>query len=1290
MSDDDEAPEGTESESTSDDPGVRRSTYTPPPAGPDGEAALDDDALADALAADLGRLMTGTIPIVASGSYPDLADALEAPLAETERAEPEPAESAEPAEPEPAEPDAARPEVASDSEPPVVPEATELPPPTAYPPSVPAENPPVDSEPAEPTEPPASLEDTVSAAAPWMSFPPPDPAQAVDLGEVPPEPVRSAADEQFDALLSGAPPQPQSTLDRIEALEAQLRMRDAEAHGLSDWDERMRSLEPQDGAGADDAGVPPPPPAPETGPFTVPEAPIAEWPVPRAEDAAEGKPPPETDVPPSLPAWDVPPPSPTWAPGPEFGVDAQVEAAPVDAGPPPPLVTELPDFARIPPPVPPSWEPRPWEPHLPDQFAGDAAPHELPDPDALVEDTVVPDASPAPTESAAENGAIPPIIGLPPIALPEIVFPDETFAEPIETPPVEAPPLVEPPVRMSRRAQRLPWFAQSPEETGAADTDTETTDTEVTDTEVAVTETTDPETTDPNVPETSAGETALSPDDRGVVERADAPGPELFVEAPAPDTSSVTDADPFPWALTPRSGATPDPEPTPEPAEVEPDPVPTELADSVEQPLTPAEPTPFGVLPFGVRPLDEYTPPTPAWEPVTEATIEPDEVAEVTDIVVESGVDVPDVDVSDVDPAVDEPDIVDESPLPNSGERMFSPPPLVEPQRWGGPPVNPSDVGSDALPSALPDEEPPRSNPAEPDDGPPEGLFIEPLPVAAGEPVPSDTGSITVIDQAYEEELADDVDETDRAFADMLGPLAVSAAGVAALPTPVAAPSGPIATTRIPEDEPVFFTDEPSRARVFSLEASGPEPTPVDYRAGRAARLFWLWFAANSSVLSVGLGAIVFAVGMSLRQSIVSVLAGVALSFIPLGLTTLAGKRSGQPTMIVSRATFGVVGNVVPAALALLTRLFWGAVLLWLLGSSIAIILVGAEFTGSLGETQVLLISLAAGFLIALLIAFAGYPLLARIQLILSIVSGILVVGLIAMTARYINIPAALTVSDGPWLMTITGAVLVFSFVGLVWAQSGADLARYQRPGSSGATSMLWATFGTTLPSFLLIGYGALLAASDESIATGFATAPLDTLAAMLPSWYPVPLLAATALSLLSGITIALYSGGFALQSLGVRLKRQWSIVIVGVLLGALALVITFGGVGGIDVLFRDGATSLAVPTAAWAGIFAAETMIRNRRFESQSLLSRGGIYGDVRWVNLVGLIAISAIGFALTTASVGWLSWQGFGFVLLGIPVSDPLAATDVGVLVALVLGLLLPIVAGIPSIRKQEATEV
>jgi purine-cytosine permease-like protein len=454
--------------------------------------------------------------------------------------------------------------------------------------------------------------------------------------------------------------------------------------------------------------------------------------------------------------------------------------------------------------------------------------------------------------------------------------------------------------------------------------------------------------------------------------------------------------------------------------------------------------------------------------------------------------------------------------------------------------------------------------------------------------------------------------------------------------------------------------------------------------------LFWLWFAANSSIAAVVFGTIIFALGVSLRQAVVATLAGVALSFIPLGLGTLAGKRSGQPTMVISRATFGVVGNILPALLALLSRVFWAAALLWVLGAGTADILIGVKLTDGFTRGELTLGVIAIGFVVAVVIAYFGYALVAIIQLVVSIVSGIAILGFIALTWRYVNLTTAVSTPDGSWILVITGAVLVFSFVGLAWANSSADVARYQRPGSSGAASMLWATFGVAIPSFLLIAYGALLASSNATLAANIASDPLDSLGRLLPLWYPAPLLAATGLSLVSGVVLAMYSGAFALQAVGLRLRRSLSTLLIGLLVVAIAIVLSTTVIE-FSQLFRDIATTVAVPIAAWAGLFGAEIMIRKRRFDSTSLLQRGGVYEDVRWGNLIALIVITAIGYGFLSATLTGLSWEGYLFSALGVPLQGQLATTDLGVLVALVLGLLVPLVGGRGGISKQEkATRV
>ena len=529
----------------------------------------------------------------------------------------------------------------------------------------------------------------------------------------------------------------------------------------------------------------------------------------------------------------------------------------------------------------------------------------------------------------------------------------------------------------------------------------------------------------------------------------------------------------------------------------------------------------------------------------------------------------------------------------------------------------------------------------------------------------------------------DVVDDVDRAFG--TGALVVDSTGSVAVVHP---PSEPIPTVRLADDEAALVDEQVESHPALVVESAGSEPTALDLRAGRAARLFWLWFAANSSVISLSLGAVLFGLGMSLRQALIAIVVGVALSFLPLGLVTLAGKWSGQPTMVVSRATFGLVGNALPAILAVISRVFWGGALLWLLASGVAQVLVDSGLDAGLGQAVWTFVALGVGFLLAFVVAIFGYGLIARVQLVLSILTGLLVVGVIAITSSRLDLAAAQQADDGPWILVVTGVVIVFSFVGLAWVHSSADVARYQRTSSDGGSTMLWATFGATLPAFLLIAWGALLAASDPLIADGLVTNPLHTIAAILPIWYPAPLIAALALGLLSGVVLTMYSGGFALQSLGIRARRSLMTVIAGILVLAIAVGLLFLAVD-VRGLIRDVATTIAVPVAAWAGIFGAEMIIRSRyssAFDSDSLLRRGGIYPAVRWVNLVGLIAITALGFGLTTAALPGLDWQGYLFPLIGLAGEDPLLTSDVGVLVALVLGILLPLITGVPAIRRQD----
>ena len=113
----------------------------------------------------------------------------------------------------------------------------------------------------------------------------------------------------------------------------------------------------------------------------------------------------------------------------------------------------------------------------------------------------------------------------------------------------------------------------------------------------------------------------------------------------------------------------------------------------------------------------------------------------------------------------------------------------------------------------------------------------------------------------------------------------------------------------------------------LNLELDGTNFIKEVERGGSARSLFWPWCGANVSLLALSFGAFFLGFGISFAQACVAALLGVVLSFLLVGVSSLAGKRSNAPTMTLSRAAFGVRGNIVPGFLSYLIFVGWETVL---------------------------------------------------------------------------------------------------------------------------------------------------------------------------------------------------------------------------------------------------------------------------------------------------------------------------------------------------------------------------
>ena len=113
----------------------------------------------------------------------------------------------------------------------------------------------------------------------------------------------------------------------------------------------------------------------------------------------------------------------------------------------------------------------------------------------------------------------------------------------------------------------------------------------------------------------------------------------------------------------------------------------------------------------------------------------------------------------------------------------------------------------------------------------------------------------------------------------------------------------------------------------MQLELNGTNVISESERGGEARSLFWPWCGANVSLLALSYGAFFLGFKISFIQATIAAVLGTVLSFGLVGVSSLAGKKSNAPTMVLSRASFGVRGNIVPGFLSYLIFVGWETVL---------------------------------------------------------------------------------------------------------------------------------------------------------------------------------------------------------------------------------------------------------------------------------------------------------------------------------------------------------------------------
>lgn len=488
-------------------------------------------------------------------------------------------------------------------------------------------------------------------------------------------------------------------------------------------------------------------------------------------------------------------------------------------------------------------------------------------------------------------------------------------------------------------------------------------------------------------------------------------------------------------------------------------------------------------------------------------------------------------------------------------------------------------------------------------------------------------------------------------------------------------------TTQPPSDS--GLVDDASRQAL--IEENGIEVIAESERTAKPSDLFWPWFAANVSVFGISYASYIYGFGISFYQALAVSLIGITASFVLCGVIAIAGKRGSAPTMILSKAAFGVKGQKVPGVFSWLISIGWETFLAIMAVLATATVFTQLGWSGGT-TTKVLAATVIATMIVAA--SVAGYHIIMKMQSVLTWITGIVTVIYCVLILDEVDFSAIMEIPAGGTTHVIGALVMVLTGFGLGWINVAADWSRYQSRDTPGGKIVFWNTFGAAVAPIILVFFGLMLVGSRPDLMAGIESDPIGTLATILPTWVLIPFLITAVLGLVSGAVLGIYSSGLTLLSLGVKIPRPAAAFLDGVILTAGTVWVVFFAQDFLGP-FQSFLITLGVPIASWAGIMIADIMLRKRDYDEQALFDSSGRYGSWDWASIGTMVVATFLGWGLVVngfaEEAAWNNWQGYLLGPIGGKDGD-WAWANLGVLVSLVFSLLITLILRSRSVARQE----
>jgi purine-cytosine permease-like protein len=445
----------------------------------------------------------------------------------------------------------------------------------------------------------------------------------------------------------------------------------------------------------------------------------------------------------------------------------------------------------------------------------------------------------------------------------------------------------------------------------------------------------------------------------------------------------------------------------------------------------------------------------------------------------------------------------------------------------------------------------------------------------------------------------------------------------------------------------------------FALEVRGFDHIPELERNMTLPQVDQFWVANSVNLLSFALGALTVAEHLPLGLALAACVIG-SLTYGYVACGSIVAVRAGLPTSTLSRAAFGMRGNLPNAVLSWAASVAFEVInTIFGVDALLALFpLLGWRHPGAAGKLIAVLLQLVLCGGVAIL----GHATMVWFQRIFAVlVSAALLVVMGFMVGHTPADTAAATnvvLSPGAAVAAFFTACALIASNPLSFLFNGADWVRYlpsATPGRSIFTHVFWASY---VPSLALTLMGAFCATLGDM------SDPVAGLKPFIPSWLFIVYIFAVIGGSLANTIPTYYSSGLSLQAMGFNVHRYVATGVDVIVSTAVTLYVLF--VQDFSAALNDFIAVLIVWVGPFGGVWICDGYLRRGKFDFHAIHSKagaGGRYWGWRGLNTSGCIAL-VVGMTAAAMTMKSPLYEG--------PLALALGGTDLSWIVGLPLSAL------------------